>query len=106
MNDKQKAGLVIYQNAAQTDRSFWFFVEPNLFDKVTHICEKTFLDRDMSDKEIWETIWNLLYDYENHGYHPDIIYQSHTDPWGRHGERNIPLNKYEIVGIIPIKQVF
>jgi hypothetical protein len=101
-----KVGVVIYQNAAQTDRSFWFFVRPELFHELTLICEKKLTDKTFTDTDTWEECWNLLYNYDKNEYHPDILKQSFTDPWGRYDNEDLPFNKYEITGVLPIKQVF
>ncbi len=103
--NRPKAGLIIYQNAGQSDRSFWFFVQTDLLRKVTEICEMS-LTNGWSDKEVFEGVWELLYNYEDNGYNPDIIKLSSTDPWALHGQRDLPFDKYDIVGMIPIKQVF
>jgi hypothetical protein len=104
--NRPMAGLIIYQNAAQTDRSFWFIVRPDLIRKVSEICEKTLTVPDYTDEDVWKAVWNLLYNYDKNEYSEDILHQGFTDVWGWYSDRDIPLNKYEIIGIIPIKQVF
>lgn len=104
--NRPQAGLIIYQNAGLTDRSFWFIVRPDLLRQVSEICEKTLTVQGFTNKDVWEGVWDIMYDYDTDKYHPDIIHQSHTDLWAWYGEREHKLNKYEIIGIIPITQVF